>query len=132
MKIIYNMYRAGEVPYTEHAASRLPNPTPLEGEVQFIQAQDQQVLPHLNLEAACSPVFKKGLCHWNKIAKIAVIEISTSLIAQGSVGWLVVNWCSFIIIFQIQDFNPYFPSGLFHPYQLDESISKFRGVWCTF
>ena len=32
--------------YTEHAASGLPNPTPLEGEVQFIQAQDQQMLPH--------------------------------------------------------------------------------------
>ena len=28
--------------------------------------------------------------------------------------------------------NPNMPGGLFHPYQLDESISKFRGVWCTF
>ena len=28
--------------------------------------------------------------------------------------------------------NPYLRSGLFHSYQLDESISKFRGVWCTF
>ena len=29
-------------------------------------------------------------------------------------------------------FNPFLPSGLFHPkaYQLKESISKFRGVWC--
>ena len=27
---------------------------------------------------------------------------------------------------------PYLPSGLFHLYQLDESISIFRGVWCTF
>ena len=34
-------------PYTEHAASGLPNPTPFEGEVRFIQAQDQQVLPHV-------------------------------------------------------------------------------------
>ena len=33
--------------YIEHAASGLPNPTPLEGEVRFIQAQDQQVLPHI-------------------------------------------------------------------------------------
>ena len=31
--------------YIEHAASGLPNHTPLEGEVRFIQAQDQQVLP---------------------------------------------------------------------------------------
>ena len=31
-------------PYTEHAASRLPNPTHLEGEVRFDQAQDQQVV----------------------------------------------------------------------------------------
>ena len=25
-------------------------------------------------------------------------------------------------------FNPYLPSGLSHPYQMDESISRFRGV----
>ena len=31
-------------PYTEHAASRLPNPTHLEGEIRFDQAQDQQVV----------------------------------------------------------------------------------------
>ena len=32
-------------PYTDHAASGLPNPTPLEGGgVQFVQAQGQQVL----------------------------------------------------------------------------------------
>ena len=34
-------------PYTEHAANGLPNATRLEGEVRFIQAQDQQVLPHV-------------------------------------------------------------------------------------
>ena len=35
-------------PYIEHAASGLPNPTRLEGGgVRFIQAQDQQVLPHI-------------------------------------------------------------------------------------
>ena len=33
-------------PYIERAASGLPNRTRLEGEVRFIQAQDQQVLPH--------------------------------------------------------------------------------------
>ena len=31
-------------PYTEHAASGLPNPTHLEGAVRFDQAQDQQVV----------------------------------------------------------------------------------------
>ena len=31
-------------PYTEHAASGLPNPTHLEGDVRFDQAQDQQVV----------------------------------------------------------------------------------------
>ena len=34
-------------PYIEHAASGLPNPTRLEGEVRFVQSQDQQVLPHV-------------------------------------------------------------------------------------
>ena len=46
-KIIYSMYRAGEDSYIEHAASGLPNPTCLKGEERFIQAQDQQVLPHV-------------------------------------------------------------------------------------
>ena len=32
------------VTYTEHAASGLPNPTPLEGEVWFVQTQNQQVV----------------------------------------------------------------------------------------
>ena len=36
-------------PYTEHAASGLPNPTYLEGQVRFDQAQDQQVV------TTCSP-----------------------------------------------------------------------------
>ena len=34
-------------PYIEHAASGLPNPTRLEGEVRFAQSQDQQVLPQV-------------------------------------------------------------------------------------
>ena len=28
--------------------------------------------------------------------------------------------------------NPFLPSGLSHPYQLDEFISNLRGAWCTF
>ena len=34
-------------PYIEHAASGLPNSIRLEGEVRFVKAQDQQVLPHV-------------------------------------------------------------------------------------
>ena len=45
MKIIYSMYRPGEV--SVHRACCEPNPTRLEGEVRFIQAQDQQVLPQV-------------------------------------------------------------------------------------
>ena len=37
------MYRAVEV--SEHAASGLHNPSALEGEERFIQAQDQYMLP---------------------------------------------------------------------------------------
>ena len=31
-------------PYTEHAASGLPNPTHLDGDVRFVQVQDQQIV----------------------------------------------------------------------------------------
>ena len=34
-------------------------------------------------------------------------------------------------IFPRVDLYPYLLNGLVHPYQLDESISNFRGVWCT-
>ena len=36
------------------------------------------------------------------------------------------------MIYKRKGFNPYLSSGLFHPYQLDESISIIRGGWCTF
>ena len=32
---------------------------------------------------------------------------------------------------QLVFLNPHLPSGPVHPYQLDESISNFRGVWWT-
>ena len=41
------------------------------------------------------------------------------------------NYSWFVVIDGIA-LNPYLPSGIFHPYQLDESISIFRGGWCTF
>ena len=40
-------------PYTEHAASGLHNPTPLEGEVRFIYAQDQQMSENPRMVAEC-------------------------------------------------------------------------------
>ena len=37
-----------------------------------------------------------------------------------------------VTLFIFVAINPYLPSGLFHPYQLDECISIFRSGWCTF
>ena len=47
MKIIYSMYRAGEVSIHRACCERATQPYLLEGEVRFVQAQDQQVLPHV-------------------------------------------------------------------------------------
>ena len=38
------MYRAGEISVHRACCERLPNPTHLEGEVRFDQAQDQQMV----------------------------------------------------------------------------------------
>ena len=48
MKIIFSMYTELLMsPYIEHASSGLLNPTRVEGEVRFIQAQDKQALLHV-------------------------------------------------------------------------------------
>ena len=47
MKIIYSMYRAGEVSVHRACCERATQPYSLGREVRFIQAQDQQVLPHV-------------------------------------------------------------------------------------
>ena len=57
--------------YTEHAASGLPEPTHLEGEVRFVQAQDQQVLPHVVREFSNS-VYSLARC-WLKCIYMYVI-----------------------------------------------------------
>ena len=36
------------------------------------------------------------------------------------------------LVSSVKVVNPHLPSGPVHAYQLDESISSFRGVWCTF
>ena len=46
-KIIYSMYREGEVSVHRVCCERTTQPTPLEGEVRFIQATDQQMLQHV-------------------------------------------------------------------------------------
>ena len=47
-KIIYSTYRAAEVSVHRACCERATNPpTRVEGEVRLIQAQDQQVLPHI-------------------------------------------------------------------------------------
>ena len=47
MKIIYSIYRAGEVSVYRACCERATQPYSLGGEILFIQAQDQQVLPHV-------------------------------------------------------------------------------------
>ena len=49
MKIIYGMYRAGEVSVYRACSERATQPYSLGGGggVRFIQTQDQQVLPHV-------------------------------------------------------------------------------------
>ena len=47
MKIIYNMYRAGEVFVHRACCERATQPYSLGGAVRFIKAQDQQVLPYV-------------------------------------------------------------------------------------
>ena len=37
-----------------------------------------------------------------------------------------------LICITSDEINPYTLSGPVHPYQLDESISNFRGAWFTF
>ena len=53
----------------------------------------------------CQRLFHYLMCHSNKV-----------LLHLGS--------CEFM---KLRYINAYLPSGLFHPYQLDESISIFRG-----
>ena len=38
----------------------------------------------------------------------------------------------FVAVYAFIGINPYLSSRLFHPYQIDESISSFRGVWCAY
>ena len=46
-KIIYSMYREGEVSVHQACCERTTQPYFFEGEVRFIQATDQQMLQHV-------------------------------------------------------------------------------------
>ena len=48
-------------------------------------------------------------------------------------GWYLISiaYCPFFSL-ELLRYIPFRHSELVHPYQLDESISSFRGVWCTF
>ena len=50
--------------------------------------------------------------------------------ADVIVGWVKNGTTHFAV--STSYLNPYLPNRLFHPYQLDESISDLRGVWCFF
>ena len=52
---------------------------------------------------------------------------------QMALFWVcTVCLCPFYGMLRHKWVNPHLPSGPIHPYQLDESISSFRDVWCTF
>ena len=53
--------------------------------------------------------------------------------ATNGFGSIMVNY-SLIVVgeYFISMINYFLNHGLFHPYQLDKSISSFRGVRCTF
>ena len=44
----------------------------------------------------------------------------------------ITTWDKLVSESGASEFNPHLPSGPVHPYQLEEFISNFRGVWCTF
>ena len=74
-----------------------------------------------------------------KISFIKKLTRTRLTAEEGSgqfVGRLLMSTCSFYLlpntVFITTYLIPYLPSGPVQSYQLHESISKFRGVWCTF
>ena len=84
--------------YIKHAVSGLPNPTRLDGEVRFIQAQDQQVLPYIYTVCLQEFLFeikmKKYTRHcliWNGLVQLKRMEKSTGQIwvkQEKKLAWL--------------------------------------------
>ena len=61
---------------------------------------------------------------WSQILKTGFL-VTQLLLEQETVNLLL----SFFLLAAVY---PHLPNGLVHPYHLDESISNFRGFWCTF
>ena len=67
---------------------------------------------------------------WRWIMLICVIAIVVAILVVPIV--VTVHGNGDLTGIRFLYFNPHLPSGPIHSYQLDESISKFRGAWCTF
>ena len=86
-------------PYTEHASSGIPNPTHLEGEVRFDQAQDQQVVttrsPQIVIECLLTrsmlvKIYVYAIYSWFRIELFCLSEsmnMSLSLHYNYRVWW---------------------------------------------
>ena len=60
-----------------------------------------------------------------KLSRLKSLPVSIYPRNPYSQKSLLCHWTLLSII------NPYLPSGVCHPYIFHESISNFRGVWCT-
>ena len=61
---------------------------------------------------------------------LSINQIILSLFNTDYQLWAIIKDMLRYIAYSM--YYPYLPNGLVHPYQLDESISNVRGVWCTF
>ena len=83
---------------TEHAASGLPNPTRLEGEIRFIQPQDQQVLSHIVQEWQQS-VYSLAGCLLKCITISWYVHVNVHCKNVQSVNF--IQTCIVYLVFQI-------------------------------
>ena len=72
-------------PYNEHDASGLPNPMHLEGELHFVQAQEQQVTTHSpRIVTEC--ILIRSMCSMDRVQSCSS---TSTLYSQQSVGGAV-------------------------------------------
>ena len=74
---------------------------------------------------------------------LILANVMHTFINEGYRIWLIlsiISWITEVSVFKENStdtdkilyspvLNPHLPNRLFHPYQLDESILNFRGVW---
>ena len=94
----------------EEPSDRKPDPWP------FWMAGHAQ-LKFVMTECSKTQIRLTGLIYYWPFQSIAMLLL-----------WFIII---VILLFVLHCVNPQLPSGLFHPYQMDEFISSFRGVWCT-